>query len=79
LSTWLRLDYKPALKQARLPYVKPHALRHAFNKMIQDYGVPPREAMQIMGHSSKKMTFETYDRESVQRLVQVTRNLRIVG
>jgi integrase len=73
LSTWLRKDYRPALELAKLPYVKPHSLRHAFSKMLSDYGVPPREKMQIMGHSSKKMSFEVYDRESVKRMVKVTR------
>lgn len=72
---WATKRFRPILKQAGLPTINPHALRHGFDKMCNDMGVPPRELMQIMGHTTPDMTFGTYDRESVERLVQVTRHI----
>jgi integrase len=76
-STWLIHDYKPALQAADLLYIKPHSLRHAFSKMLSDYGVPAREKMQILGHSSKKMSFEVYDRERIESMIKVTRSIEV--
>lgn len=73
---WSRVYFKQILRDCSLPLITPHALRHGFDKMCSDRGVPPRELMQIMGHSTPEMTFGTYDRESVERLVQVTRNIK---
>jgi len=73
---WSRTYFKQILREHNLSLIKPHALRHGFDKMCSDRGVPPRELMQIMGHSTPEMTFGTYDRESVERLVQVTRQVK---
>jgi len=74
---WSRTYFKQILREHNLPLITPHAFRHGFDKMCSDKGVPPRELMQIMGHSTPEMTFGTYDRESVERLVQVTRQIKI--
>jgi integrase len=41
-------------------------------------GVPTREIMQILGHKSAKMTLDVYDRESPQRLIEVTRQIKVL-
>ena len=73
---WSRTFFKQILKGCGLPLITPHALRHGFDKMCNDRGVPPREFMQIMGHSTPEMTFGTYDRESAERMVEVTRHIK---
>jgi integrase len=74
--TWTVRYFSKILQKLDLPPVRYHSLRHAFNKMLYDYGVPQREVMQIMGHKPQGMTWR-YDRESVQRCVQVTRGIKI--
>ena len=75
-QSWAKKRFKSILRACGLPLINPHALRHGFDKMCSDNNVPPRELMQIMGHSTPEMTFGTYDRESVERLVQVTRQIK---
>jgi integrase len=76
LATWANNHFKPLLAKLGLPIVTPKSFRHAFDKMCSDNDVPPRELMQMMGHSTPDMTFGTYDRESVERMVEVTRHIR---
>jgi integrase len=76
--TWIRNHYKPILKECDLPYRKFHSLRHSFDTMMHDMGVPTREIMQILGHKSAKMTLDVYDRESPQRLIEVTRQIKVL-
>jgi len=33
--------------------------------------------MQILGHTSLQMTVDTYDRESPEHLVKITRNVKV--
>jgi len=70
-SSYAQYCFKKILYQLELPTIYFHALRHGFNKMLQDHGVPLRETMQIMGHQSPEMTLKTYDRASIKRIVQV--------
>jgi len=74
--TWTARYFSKILRDLELPQVRYHSLRHAFNKMLYDHGIPQREVMQIMGHKPQGMTWR-YDRESVQRCVQVTRQIQI--
>jgi len=75
-SSWEMYNFKPLLRQLDLPDVKFHSLRHLFNKMILDAGMPIREAMQILGHSDPKITVSIYDRLSPGRLVEVSRDIK---
>lgn len=75
-STFNKHHFRPMLRELGLPAVKYHSLRHTFNKMLLDQGIPRREVMQIMGHASEEMSVH-YDQESVKRLVQVTRDIKI--
>ena len=72
-----RNHFKPLLRKLDLQPVRFHSLRHAFNKMLYDHGIPQREVMQIMGHKPQGMTWR-YDRKSVQRCVKVTREIKFL-
>ena len=74
-SSWTSSYFRSLLRELGLPQVRFHSLRHSFNQMLLDMGIPTREVMQIMGHKSIGMHWH-YDRESVQRLVQVTRSIK---
>jgi integrase len=76
-TAWVKNHFQPILRESGLPIVKYHSLRHAFNKMLYDHGVPQREVMQIMGHKPQGMTWH-YDRESVQRCVKITRRIKFL-
>lgn len=75
-ATWAYRHFKPLLVKLGLPMVTPKSLRHGFNKMCSDKDVPPRKLIQIMGHATPEITFGVYDRESVERLVEVTRHIK---
>jgi len=74
---WIRIRFKSILKQYGLPDVKFHSLRHFFDTMMHDEGIPTRDLMQILGHKSSKMTLDVYDRHSPDRLVKITRNITL--
>lgn len=76
---WIRLYFKPILKKHNLPDVKFHSLRHLFDTAMHDAGIPTRDIMQMMGHKSARMTLDVYDRQSPDRLVRVTKGLRLLG
>ena len=73
---WTVFYFYPLLKDLGLPQVKPHSLRHAFDKMMHDQGIPTRDIMQMMGHKTVRMSLH-YDRESPTRLTDVTKNIRL--
>jgi integrase len=75
--TWTARYFSKVLQTLDLPPVRFHSLRHAFNKMLYDHGIPQREVMQIMGHKPQGMTWR-YDRESVERCVRVTRDVKFL-
>lgn len=62
---WTKRVFLPMLLEHGLPPVRYHSLRHTFNKLLYDHGIPQREVMQIMGHKPQGMTWH-YDRESVE-------------
>ncbi len=74
---WTLYYFYPLLKDLELPRVKFHSLRHAFDKMMHDEGIPTRDIMQMMGHKTVKMSLH-YDRESPERLIDVTRNIKLL-
>ena len=77
VAAWTRLYFHPLLQELGLPHIRYHSLRHAFNKMLYDQGIPQREVMQIMGHKPQGMTWH-YDRESVERCVKLARRIRFL-
>jgi len=76
---WARKNFKEILRMLDLPLVRFHSLRHAFDVMMHDLGVPTREIMQMMGHKNLKMTLGLYDRASIEHLVKVTHDVRFLG
>lgn len=74
---WVSNYFYPLLKDLGLPRVKPHSLRHGFDKMMHDEGIPTRDVMQMMGHKTVKMSLH-YDRESPKRLINVTRDIKLL-
>jgi len=53
-------SWTSALKRAGVPYRKPYTMRHTFAAWMLLIGKPPLEVVALMGHSSKKMVYETY-------------------
>jgi integrase len=54
--------FKRLLRDAGLPAMRFHDLRHACATLLADEGVPPRTAMEILGHSSVAVTLGIYTR-----------------
>ena len=52
--------FRKLLKRADLPLMRLHDLRHGAVSMMAALGVPPRVAMEIMGHSQIATTMNTY-------------------
>lgn len=52
--------------------VTPHQLRHAFATILYDAGVGEVDTMQLMGHSSIKVTREVYTHIRQERMEQTT-------
>jgi integrase len=48
------------LKDAGLPRVSFHALRHSFASALLVEGVPPRVVIEALGHSQIALTLDTY-------------------
>ena len=74
-QTWRGGHYYKLQKKYNIPINREHLLRHGFEKMLYDNGVPDREVKQIMGHKDRTMS-GWYDRHSPERLVEVTRHIR---
>ncbi|OAA21855.1 site-specific recombinase XerD [Frankia sp. EI5c] len=47
-------------RQAGLPWLRLHDLRHAFASMLFAEGVPARTVMELLGHSTIQLTMNTY-------------------
>jgi integrase len=47
-------------REAGLPELRPHDMRHMCATLLKDVGVPARDAMAILGHSRIAMTLEIY-------------------
>lgn len=55
----LRAFYK-LLERAGLPHMRFHDLRHSCATLLAAQGVPPRVAMDILGHSDIRLTLNVY-------------------
>ena len=58
-SFWQNV-WRPLLKQSGIRYRKPHALRHTFASLLLENRESPAYVKEQMGHSSIKITVETY-------------------
>jgi len=53
-------DFHKALRDAGLPRIRFHDLRHSCATLLLVQGVSPRVVMDILGHSEIAMTMDTY-------------------
>jgi integrase len=53
-------DFHKALREAGLPRIRFHDLRHSCATLLLVQGVSPRVVMEILGHSEIAMTMDTY-------------------
>jgi len=56
----VRRKFEPVLKKAELPRIRFHDLRHTYASIQVDLGEYPKYIQHQMGHSSIKITFDTY-------------------
>jgi len=59
-SNFLRRVFKPLLDVARVPAIRFHALRHTANTLLISSGIGPNVVAERMGHSSTRMSLDTY-------------------
>lgn len=55
-----RRSFKPLLKQAGLPDVRFHDLRHTAATLFMSKGINPKVVQEILGHSQISVTMDTY-------------------
>jgi integrase len=53
-------SFKPLLKQAELPDIRFHDLRHTCATLLLSKGVPVKVVQKILGHSSVSITMDVY-------------------
>lgn len=59
-SNFLRREFGPLLIRTGVRRITFHALRHTANTLLLIEGVSPNVVAQRMGHSSTRMTLDTY-------------------
>ena len=53
-------SWKPLLKDAGLPNIRFHDLRHTCATLLLSKGVHPKLVQELLGHSSIEITLDTY-------------------
>ena len=56
----IRRKFEPALKKAEIKKIRFHDLRHTYASIQIDLGANPKYIQHQMGHSSIKITYDTY-------------------
>jgi len=56
----VRREFKAILKEAELPLMRIHDLRHSCASLLLVQGVHPRVVMELLGHSQFNLTMDTY-------------------
>jgi len=59
-SNLVRRSFNPLLEAAGLPHFRFHDLRHSYASLALSAGVHPKVVQEMLGHSSIKMTLDTY-------------------
>ena len=74
-SNVLRRSFKPLVKEAGVPAIRFHDLRHTAATLLLAQGVHPKIVQERLGHSQISMTLDTYShvlpsmqRDAVDRL-----------
>ncbi len=66
-GTFLEHVWQPLVKLAKLPYRKPHAMRHSYATWMLEEGADLRYVRDQMGHASIEETERTYGHLEVER------------
>jgi len=61
-----------ALKKAKLPHMRFHDLRHSCASILLAKGVQLRTVMEVLGHTSIRLTADTYTHVMPQLLSQAS-------
>ncbi len=56
----VRRAFKAILKQAKLPHMRIHDLRHTAATLLLAQGVHPKVVQELLGHSQISLTMDTY-------------------
>jgi integrase len=59
-SNFIRRVCHPLIEQAKVPQITFHALRHTADTHLLISGVSPNVVAALMGHSTRRMTLDTY-------------------
>lgn len=59
-SQWIRQRYKSIIKDAGLPYIRIHDLRHTHASLLLEQGVHPKIVSERLGHSTIGITLDIY-------------------
>lgn len=85
-SNFIRRSFMPLLRAAGLPHVTFHSLRHVANSVLLAQGESVKVAAERLGHSTTRMTLDTYahvlpttQRSAADRLDKVFRVLDVRG
>jgi integrase len=58
--------FSRVLQQAGLPHIRLHDSRHTFATLLLEQGVSPKTVQVLLGHSSAKVTLDTYSHVSLE-------------
>ncbi len=74
-SNLYRRSWLPLLERAGLPRLRPYDLRHSAASLLLTLGVSPKVVAEILGHSTTRLTLDTYSHtlpslqaEAIQKL-----------
>lgn len=59
-SNFIRRSFKPMLREAGLPDIRFHDLRHTAATLLLSQGTNPKVVQEMLGHSTVSMTLDTY-------------------
>lgn len=59
-TNFRKQQYIPIIEKARLPYIRPHDLRHTAATLLLLEGVQPLVVSEMLGHASVAFTLQTY-------------------
>jgi integrase len=59
-SSWRREYYRPLIRKAGLPYIRPHDIRHTAATLLLLDGVSTIFVSRMLGHTNVAFTLQTY-------------------